>query len=392
MAVNRSGPDAPERADVFVSCAELSGDMHAGGLIRALGQKRPELVVDAIGGSHVAAAGANRLFDTVARATFGLRSFGRVFEMSAMLRQVRRRWEVSGPPRLVVCCDSWTLNKHVLALARRFGCRTMYYVSPQVWASREGRVARMAQLIDKVACILPFEEEWLRQRGIDATFVGHPLFDELPESPPAFDPERHFPNRPPRIALNFGSRRGTARANLGPLLEAARRVRRAHPQATFISPTVAATDAMVRERAGEWVEIVQGDFDGAVAGCDLAITVSGTATLHTAAHGVPMVFVYRAGRLLWNALGRHIIKTRTYGLVNLLHPSRQHVVPEFIPWFGDPEPVAEAALRLLDPPTLARTRAALAEVVDPLRHKGAGENAARIALQLLNGRADDRSE
>ena len=240
----------PDRAaDVFVSCAEHSGDAHAGGLVRSLLEQRPGLQIEAVGGHGVEAAGATLLQDTVTKAAFGLRAFGRAFEVAAMLRRLRRRWEADGPPGLVVCCDSWTLNKHVLGLARRFGCRTFYYVSPQVWASREGRVRRMATLIDRLACILPFEEQWLRDRGVNATFVGHPLFDELPDGPPEFDPAAHFPNRPPRVAVNFGSRLGVARQNLPPLMEVVGLIRDRHPAATFVTPVVPATADYVRSAA-----------------------------------------------------------------------------------------------------------------------------------------------
>lgn len=359
--------------------------MHAGGLARSLRKLRPQLKLEAIGGRYLREAGVEVLQDTVTKAAFGLRAFGRAFEVAALLRKLRRRWDLQGPPKLVICCDSWTMNKHVLALAREFGCQTMYYVSPQVWASREGRVEKMAQLVDRLACILPFEEQWLRDRGVHATFVGHPLFDELPDKSPDFPENERFPNRPPRIALNFGSRLGVARANLPPMLKAVSLIFQAFPAASFVTPVVPATAAYVREAVGERIE-VSDDFDNALSGCDLAITVSGTATLHTAAHGVPMVVVYRGNPLLWHGIGRFLIKTRTFALVNLLHPARQRVVEEFIPWFGDPEPVAKAAVTLLqDPATLAAQRAKLAEVVDPLRKKGAGENAARIALELLDG-------
>ncbi len=369
-------------ADVFISCAETSGDMHAGGLVRALLDQCPELKVEAAGGQHLRDAGATLLFDTVTKATFGLAAFGRAAEVWSMLRQLKRRWREQGPPKLVICCDSWTLHKHVLKLARQFGCRTMYYISPQVWASREGRTVKMARLIDRLACILPFEEQWLHDRGVNATFVGHPLFDHLP------DPQRREPREARdglHVAVNFGSRLGTAKAHLPALTAVIDRIEAALPGARFSTPTVSTTDALVREAVGERVAVDLDGFDRIMADADFAVTVSGTATLHTAAHGVPMVIVYRAGRFLWHALGRHIVKTRTYGLVNLLHPERRHVVPEFIPWFGEPAPVADAALSMLrDPTALATKRGELAAIVDPLRHRGAGMNAAKIALELLD--------
>lgn len=366
-------------ADVFISSAETSGDMHAGGLMRELLKQRPDLAVEAAGGQHLRDAGANVLFDTVTKATFGLAAFGRAGEVWAMLRQLKRRWRESGPPKLVICCDSWTLHKHVLKLAKRFGCRTMYYISPQAWASREGRTIQMARLIDRLACILPFEEQWLRDRGVNATFVGHPLFDHLPD--PAVRESRDGLH----VVVNFGSRLKTAQSHLPPLMGVLDRIRAELPDVRFSTPTVATTDAHVREAVGDRVAVELDGFDRVMATADFAVTVSGTATLHTAAHGVPMVVVYRASRFLWHALGRHIVKTRTYGLVNLLHPERRHVVPEFIPWFGDPAPVADAALSMLrDPAALAAKRAELAAVVDPLRHRGAGANAAAIAMELLN--------
>ncbi len=376
------------RPDVFLSAAEASGDMHAAGLVRALHRCRPDLSFEAVGGDRLRQAGALLRQDTVAKARFGLTSFLRAKEVWSMLRLLDRLWRQS-PPRLVVACDSWTMNKHVLALAKKHGSQTMYYVSPQVWASRPGRVTRLAELAQKVACILPFEEAWLRERGVDATYVGHPLFDDMPPVRPR--ETASFPETSLRLGLNFGSRINTVRANLPGLVAAASDLRERFQGTTVVTPTVAATDELVRSLVPNWVDVACDGFDEVISTCDLVLTTSGTATLHTAAHDVPMVVVYRGSRLLWETVGKRIVQARTFALVNLLHPefaSGTRVVDEHIPWSGDPRPVVESAMQLLSgAESLEKARSLLRQVVDPLRAGHAGDAAAQMAIGLLEGRS-----
>ncbi len=381
---------APPR--IFMTAAELSADRHQANLGKALKALRPEIVLEGVGGTSMVQAGVEVHHETVRQARFGIGALLRAAEVIGILRWTRRYFKEKGPPGLMVCCDSWMMNKHFLAIAREFGVPTLYYISPQVWASREGRVRKMRRLIDEMAVILPFEEHWLTERGIVATFVGHPLFDGLPADPPRFEPQEHFPNRDPLIALIPGSRRGIAARNLPRLLEVARRIAAAFPAAKFVIPSVEATanciESFTSRHFATWRaegRLQTGDdFDAIVAPADLAVCVSGTATLHAAALGVPLVSVFMAPRLGWKLLGQWIVKTRTFALVNWLHPQRKHVVREFIPWFGEAEPVADHVIDWLKhPEKLTEQRAAQAAVVDPLRKKGASENAARVALRML---------
>ena len=372
---------------VFFTAAEHSADTHVANLAREVRKLRADVELEGIGGARMRETGIRVHHETVARARMGVTAFLRAAEMLRIFRWTRRHFRESGPPSLMVCCDSWTMNKHFLRIARQFGVPTMYYISPQVWASREGRVKRMRRDIDRMAVILPFEEPWLRERGIEATFVGHPLFDELPSAAPQREAGQRHPARPPVIALAAGSRRKVARLNLGRLLEVARLIRRELPEARFVSPTVVSTHEYVRSAAAGlgWVKVRQDAFDELVGESDAAICVSGTATLHTAALGVPLVAVYAAGRLAWQLAGRWIINTRTFALVNWLHPRREHVVPEFIPWFkGQEQAVAEQVLGWLrDPAKLEAQRRGQDAVVDPLRSKGASANAARMVVEML---------
>jgi lipid A disaccharide synthetase len=197
------------------------------------------------------------------------------------------------------------------------------------------------------------------------------------------------------------------------LLRAAQLIEREFPEAKFFVPTTAATHPVVEvyakdrtdtgARGGDdahtfppqprQLEYRLDAFDEMVPRCDLCLTVSGTATLHVAGFGVPMIVVYRSSRASWDLLGRWLINTRTFALVNVLAagpnaaPDR-HIVPEFVPWFGDARPVAKLAIDFLrDPAKLSAQRAKLDELVGSLDHPGASMNVARMALDMLNAPA-----
>jgi lipid-A-disaccharide synthase len=386
---------------VFITVAEVSGDRHAAQLVRALRQLDPSIRVEGLGGPEMAAAGATVHRETVGNAAMGWRGALRAAEVWGLLRWTRRHFEASKPD-LLVGVDSPSMNFHFARLAKRFGVPVLQYVAPQLWAWREGRMAKLRKRVDHVACILPFEEPYFRSHGVSATFVGHPLFDELSphrDPPPAED---RFPSKPPVIGLLPGSRGSVAKANFPRLLEVARAIRQAFPDARFLVPTTAATDRVVRTMAQRGaanlgradVEIKQDGFDELVPRCDLCLTVSGTATLHVAGYNVPMIVVYHGNPVLWHALGRWLVKIPTKTLVNLLAGGpngrpEQHLTPEFTPWYGPTGPVAELALDYLrHPEKLEEQRRGLAELVGKLDKPGASMNVARIAMGMMQTGAD----
>lgn len=356
--------------------------MHAANLVRAMLRRDPTLEVHALGGDALRAAGATVHHDTVRGAKMGLGAFSRYFEVRRLLDWTRRFYDTT-PPDLHLCCDSWTMNVHFARLARSRGAKVMYHIAPQTWASRERRVRELARLTDAVACILPFEQAYFRSHGVNATYVGHPLFDEI--QIPRVEPDPH------RIALPCGSRASVVRANLPRQIEVARRLRESMPVLRFVIPTTATTHDLVRELVGQdaSIELVREAFEQAVAPCALAVTVSGTATLHVAALGVPMLVVYHGSPLLWHLLGRWLIRTRTFALVNVIaldgaDDRSRHVVPEYIPWNGPVGPVVQHALSMLrDPSKLDAQRQQLARVVDTVREPGASDRAAQLAMSLL---------
>jgi lipid-A-disaccharide synthase len=375
---------------IFITVAEVSGDQHAAHLIHSLKQLDPELVVEGLGGPQMRAAGAIIHHETVHSAAMGFSGIKRVFEMLRLLKWTRRYF-AQHPPDLQICCDSPAMNFHFAKLAHRFGVPVLYYIAPQLWAWREGRMKKLRKWVDRVACILPFEEEYFRRHGVNSTFVGHPLFDELPQRQ-ARPVATEFDSRPPVIGLLPGSRRGEAEHNFPPMLAVAERIRAEFPQIRFLIPTTAATHPVVARLVdgNPGMEIAVGEFDRMVPQCDLCITVSGTATLHVAGHHVPMLVVFRVNPLMWHLFGRWLIRTRTYSLVNLLADTHQHIVPEFIPWFGSPDRIAATAVEYLrDPRKLAAQVEQLTHLIGTLDQPGASMNVAKLAMKMMSATAGE---
>ena len=360
---------------VFITVAEVSGDQHAAVLARALWQLDPSMVIEGHGGSAMSAAGVVIHHETVNRATMFIRAALRAVEIWKLLRWTKHYYRQSKPD-LHICIDSSGMNLHLAKMARSCGVPVLYYISPQLWASRAGRITQVRQFVNRVACILPFEEPYYRQRGVAATFVGHPLFDQLlpdrqlsPEPVTAFTPvgsateykdESQMPgwhgpvlmpvspSKPnttgmstcpchpvketsdfhdgienlssPVIGLMPGSRRAEIRGNWPHMLEVADRIRAAFPQARFEVSTTPPTHALVCELAAgrNDMRIEQGAIDAMAPGWDFCIAKSGTTTLHVAAYAVPMIVVFRASKWVWHLAARWLIKTPSIALVNIL--------------------------------------------------------------------------
>jgi lipid-A-disaccharide synthase len=384
---------------VFITVAEVSGDLHAAQLIRSLKQLSPELIIEGIGGPAMAAAGAKLHRETVGGAAMTWRGALRAVEVWQLLRWTRGYFK-SFKPDLQICVDSFAMNIHFAKTAHAMGAPVLMYVAPQLWAWREGRMKKLRRNVDRVACLLPFEEAYFRGHGVNATFVGHPLFDELPADRGTSVKGEASANGPV-VGLLPGSRKSEAMSNFPSMLDVAEQIRSAIPQARFLVPTTAATDPVVEQHIADWrtenaernIEFARGAFDEMVPRCDLCITVSGTATLHVASFGVPMIVVYRASPIAWHGLARWLMNTRTFALVNLLAGGRPpdgtedrsgHIVPEFVPWYGSNTPVAQMAIELLrHPEQRAAQQTKLRELVRTLDRPGASENVARMAMEMM---------
>jgi lipid-A-disaccharide synthase len=375
---------------VFITVGEVSGDNHAASVIKSLKRLDPSLQIDAVGGPAMATAGATIHFETTKKAAMSFHAVKRIAEIRRLEQWLRARYaNPATRPDLHVCVDSSGFNLRFAKLAKSVGIPTLYFVAPQLWASREGRIKQVRACVDQLACIFPFEEEWFSSRGVKTTFVGHPLFDELPADRLSRIPVIRYPDRGPVIGVVAGSRRSEVRENFPPLIQVMQQLAARHPTARFLLPTTPAANEIIgeerytRELTGLDVVVRQNAFDELIPQCDFVLCKSGTSTVHVAAYGVPMVVVYRISTVLWQAVGRWVIKTPKIAMVNIL-AGNTDLVPEFIPWNGDPKPVAEAALSFLaSPDKLADMRKSLLDLIQPLDRRGASDNVAKLAMNML---------
>ena len=382
---------------IFITAAEISGDLHASHLIRALRQIIPDIIIEGHGGEKMRSAGATLHHETTAKAAMGFSAVRRVKEMFALLRWTRKYYK-STPPDLQICVDSPALNFHFAKIAHNAHVPVLYYVAPQLWAWREGRMKKVCKWVDRLACVLPFEEKYFRSHNVNTSFVGHPIFDE--RAPSTLDGKVRVFGDSPLIGLLAGSRRSEALKNFPRMLQVAEEIRQQFPKVKFLLPTTEATQPIVSSYVAtvgsqSQFEIRQDAFDEMVPKCDLVITVSGTATLHVALHNVPMIVVYYGSPVTWHSIGKWLVKTRTYSLVNLLAADPAlaasgkvtpdlHIVPEFIPWYGKTKPVADYAIELLaHPQGLHAQRANLTKLTKRLNHPGASKKVAQMALEML---------
>ncbi len=378
---------------IFISAGEASGDLHGSHLIRAMKALAPEASIACLGGPMMRRAGASVLVDNRDLAVVGLfEVFRHKDAIFGAWRKIKAYFAVEKPD-LVVLIDFPDFNFLLARLAKRLGIRVFYYISPQVWAWRSGRVRTIKRLVDSMAVILPFEPAFYERYGVGVHYVGHPLLDVLDAAPPRDQASDLY--RPAGasflVGLLPGSRHSEVRSLLPILLDGALLLSQKIPGVSFILPVAPTLDPLmvgeeVKKRNAP-VRIVSGDTYGVVRACDLVIAASGTATLETAILGSPMIVVYRVSKLTYR-LGRRLIKVKYVSLPNII--AGRKIVPELLQYDATAKKIAaEASLFLTDPMKLKEQRKALAEIRRELGEPGV---AARVAeLALMEQGADDPS-
>jgi lipid-A-disaccharide synthase len=381
---------------VLISCGEPSGDLYAGALVRELRALEPDVGVTGFGGAHLAAAGARLIGDYHGLAVTGLVEVVKVLpRVWAMYRRLLAAAERE-PPDVFVAIDFPDFNFRLGRALKQRGIPVVYYIAPQLWAWRPGRLKTMRRFVDRVLVIFPFETGVYAGAGVPVEFVGHPLVDLLESPPPrdAFlracdlDPARRT------VALLPGSRANEVRQLLRLQLAAAERLTAQLAGTQFVVARAPGLDdeafaCVAESRAqGVSVAVVLGATDAAIASADAVVTASGTATIQTALHDRPMVIVYRLSPWTYR-LGVRFVHVDTYGMVNLVGGRR--IVSELIQDACTPEAIAAETLRLLtDAAQVATMRSGLAEVRARLGGRGASRRAAAAVLQVAQARAGAR--
>jgi lipid-A-disaccharide synthase len=373
--------------ELLVVAGEASGDLHGARLIAEIRRRVPDLAAFGLGGDEMRAAGLDAVAHSseisVVGLTEALKVLPRAREVFAgLLREVDRR-----RPGLAVLIDFPEFNLRLAKELKRRGLKVAYYISPQVWAWRRGRLKTIGRRVDRMLVFFPFEADLYRRHGVDVVQVGHPLVDEVPELPQAWD-EGAPAGGPYRVALLPGSRVSEIEALLPALLAAVRRLAAELPVEASIVQAPAIPRQLLEEQvelSGLPVAIVSRDRFAAIAGSHLALCASGTATLEVGLLGTPMIMVYRLASWTY-AFARLMVRLPDVSLVNLVLGKR--AVPELIQGDANPERIAAEAVRLLtDGAARNEMRAALAGLRGRLGEAGAtGRAAAEVAAMLAEAR------
>jgi lipid-A-disaccharide synthase len=375
---------------VMISCGEASGDVYAGALATELLRRDPWCRISGFGGERLRAAGGVLTGDYRGFAVTGLTEAIRVLPRSyGMYRRLVSHARAERPD-VFVAIDFPDFNFRLAAAVHALGIPVVYYVSPQLWAWRSGRIHAMKRFVAKVLPIFPFEVEIYQREGIPVEFVGHPLVDliDVQSSRVEFLRAHGLDPASPTVALLPGSRPNELRATVPVLAAAMPLIAVRMPDVQFVvarAPHLPDSlfDPLQGPNDASRVAVVEGHTDDVLHACDTVITASGTATVQTALHEKPMVIVYRLSPLTYR-VGKRFVRVSTFGMANLI--AGRTVVPELIQEAFTPARVAEETLRFLtNPAAAAEARHELAAVRAKLGAPGASGRAADAILRVARG-------
>lgn len=370
---------------LMLVAGEASGDLHGATLAGELRRLAPSISLVGMGGPRMAEAGVGLLSDLTRLAVVG--SSEAVGRLPALFRAYRLLVSHlrEQPPRAVILIDFPEFNLRIARVARGLGIPVVYFIPPQVWAWRRGRVRVMARLATRVLAIFPFEVPLYERAGARVEFVGHPVLDSLGSPPARLEARRLLGTSPEGtlVGLLPGSRREEVARLLPEMLRAAGLIQASRPETRFLLAPAPAVESDLVNRlvaaARVEVGVATGRTQEVMAAADLLLVASGTATLEAALVGTPMVVCYRVSRVS-GLLGRLLVRIPWISLVNIV--AARAVVPELLQGDATGERMAEAALHLLGSPVACQAqRVAFGEIRRRLGSPGVGERAARSALE-----------
>lgn len=380
-------PVSPEYQNIMVVAGEASGDMHAAALVKALKLIEPNYRYYGVGGERLRGEGIELVADSAEMAVIGLTEvFLKLPAIIKVMNRLTRSFQEK-KPAAVILVDYPDFNLVLARKAHARGIKVFYYISPQIWAWRKGRIRTIRRNVDKLAVILPFEAPIYKSAGLDAEYVGHPLLDMTPPPPSQKEARERLGLRDgvKTISLLPGSRPGEVARLLPVCLQAAQKMRE-QQDLQFIMPLASTLSRdfveSITRRYDLKITVVSNAIHDILAASDLAIVASGTATLEAGLMETPMIIIYRVSWLTY-LLGRMLIKVKNIGLVNII--AGKTIVPELIQMEVNPRRLAELAAHLLgNQNARAMMKIALSQIKDQLGAPGASVRAAHLVANLLN--------
>jgi len=361
-----------------IVAGEASGDLHAAEVVRELKALDPALETFGIGGDLLAAEGMRLLHHAKEMGIVGLfnvlrqyRKFRAIFDDMVAALSVEK-------PDGVMLVDYPGFNLRLARKCKELGLRVVYYISPQVWAWRQGRVKEIEKVVDRMIVLFPFEEEFYAKHRVPVTYVGHPLIDELGGVRRGDVP----PHEPLRVALLPGSRRSEVSALLPAMLDAVAVLQGEREVDAWIvrAPTISSAELLERMRESGTIVRIEPHGAASIANADVALSSSGTATLECAVVGTPVIVMYRLSRAThW--IARRVVVVPHFSLVNIV--AGKKVVPELLQHDVNGHRIANEVRAMCEPGEHARLRRELAAVRARLGGPGASRRAAEAIVSTL---------
>jgi len=376
----------PSECEIFIVAGEASGDFHGSNLVRALKRIQPESRFSGVGGPGMSKAGVNILVSSSDIAVVGLteviKKIPKILNaLKTVKREIRER-----RPSLVVLIDFPDFNLNVAKYAKRSGIPVLYFISPQVWAWRKGRVRTIAGRVDEMAVVLPFESAFYEECGVPVSYVGHPLLDICPPVENRTEAARSLGlgTEGPVIGMLPGSRTEEIKNMMPAMTGAARLLVERYPSARFVLPLAATVEVEFIKKfiPNELsIEIQRENLYKYLNACDAAMVASGTATLEAALMETPMVIVYKVSGLSYR-VGRLVIKSPYIGLANLVAGGGYFA--ELIQHELTPVRVYTEIVSMLEEPSVrSRVRKGLSRVRLRLGESGALDRTAALAASMI---------
>jgi len=384
-------PQPLNKKKIFIVAGEASGDLHAAELIKELKKQAPNIKIEGIGGDKMIEAGANILIHQSKIAVMG------VVEIAACIRHILNALNISKTylqkehPDLVILIDYPGFNLMLAKHAHKLGIPVFYYICPQVWAWRKGRVRKIKRYVTKAAVILPFEEKFLKTHGVDASFVGHPLLDvvRMENNAKKILNNKNIDTNKKIVTLLPGSRHGEVKKIFPVLVQSIKLIKKELPHIEAVVGVAPSIDEkflidLIKEKDKRLIDNMKfysGNIYNLIGHSSLVLAASGTVTLETAILETPLIVVYILNQLSY-FLAKLLVDVPYVSLVNLV--ANKKIVPELLQKEANSLNIAKHAIKLLkDDNETYRIKQSLKEVKKLLGSKGAANRAAHLALSLV---------